>query len=121
MKQIVYAAIAFALLTGTAFAGPEKPVKVKNFKKMDADKNGKATPKEFADYWDRWFKRLDKNGDGALEFEEFNNSSLINKMDKNQDNKIDVAEHQAYRKRQFKSYDANKDGHMTLEEFTRDR
>jgi Ca2+-binding EF-hand superfamily protein len=113
MKKIVYSAVAFVLLTGTAFAGKEK-----HFKNIDADNNGKATPKEYADFWDRWFKQTDKNGDGALDFEEYDNSSVIKACDKNEDNKIDVAEHRGYRKKQFKTYDANKDGHVTLEEFS---
>lgn len=114
MKKIVYSAVVFALLSGTAFA----ITKEKMFEKMDADNNGKATPKEFVDFWGLWFTRKDKNKDGALEFEEFNNSTLINQMDKNKDDKADSAEHEAFRKRQFKKYDANKDGHLTLEEFT---
>jgi len=85
---------------------------------MDVDNNGKATPKEFTDFWDGWFNRKDKNGDGALEFEEYDNSSVIKQCDKNEDNKIDLDEHRLFRKRQFKTYDANKDGHMTLVEWT---
>jgi hypothetical protein len=117
MKKIVYSTVVFALLSGTAFAISKE----KMFEKMDADNNGKATPKEFVDFWGQWFTRKDKNKDGALEFEEFSNSSLINAMDKNKNDKIEVAEHDAYRKRQFKQYDANKDGHLTVEEFTAEK
>ena len=118
MKTIVYSAIAFALLTGTAFAanGTEKM-----FKRMDADNNGKAMPTEHADFWDQWFKRTDKNGDGVLEFEEFDNSSVINRMDKNKDNKIDLAEQRGFYKLVFKVLDANKDGQLILEEYTKER
>lgn len=116
MKKIVYSAIAFALLVGTAFAagGTEKM-----FTRMDADNNGKATPEEHAKFWDQWFTRTDKNKDGFLDFEEFSNSSVIIRMDKNKDDKIDRKEQQTFYELVFKVLDANKDGHLTLAEYTK--
>jgi Ca2+-binding EF-hand superfamily protein len=119
MKKIVYSAIAFALLTGTAFAAKE--VETKRFNAMDQDNDGKVTATEHAGFWDRWFKRTDKNKDGVLEFEEFNNSSVFARIDKNEDNKIDPDEHKVFFARQFKFLDANKDGHVTLEEYTKEK
>ena len=118
MKKIVYSAIAFALLTGTSLAarGTEKI-----FKKIDADNNGKITSTEHAEFWKKIFKQRDKNGDGVLEFEEYDNSSVFHRMDKNEDSKVDPDEHKAFRARQFKIVDENKDGHLTLEEFTKER
>ena len=118
MKKIVYSAIAFALFNGAAFAakGTEHA-----FKKIDADNNGKITSKEHAEFWEQIFKQRDKNVDGVLEFEEYDNSSVFDRMDKNEDNKVDPDEHKAFRARQFKIVDENKDGHLTLEELTKER
>ena len=63
---------------------------------MDADNDSKVTPAEHAEFWERWFKRKDKNKDGVLEFEEFDNSSIFARIDKNEDNKIDRDEHRIF-------------------------
>ena len=89
------------------------------FKWMDADNDSKVTPTEHAEFYKQSFKKRDKNGDGVLEFEEFDKSSLFPRIDKNEDNKIDPDEHKVFFARQFKFTDANKDGHLTLEEFTK--
>jgi ABC-type metal ion transport system substrate-binding protein len=119
MKRIVFSAIAFALLTGTAFAAKE--AEQKRFKAMDQDNDSKVTATEHADFWERWFKRKDKNKDGVLEFEEFDNSSVFARIDKNEDTKIDPDEHKVFFARQFKILDANQDGHITWEEFTKEK
>ncbi len=115
MKKLVYAVVAMALLTGTSLADEKRK---KHFQNIDADNNGKITAAEHAEFWGRWFKHKDKNKDGALSFEEYDNSAVFRACDKNEDNKIDTAEHDAFRKRQFKGYDANQDGHVTWEEFS---
>lgn len=118
MKTIVFSAIAFALLTGTAFAAKAGE---KMFNKMDADNDSKVTPTEHSEFWKRYFKRRDKNKDGVLEFEEFDKSSLFPRIDKNEDNKLDPDEFKTFYARQFKAKDANKDGHLTLQEFMKEK
>ena len=87
------------------------------FKKMDADNDSKVTATEHTEFWQRHFKRSDKNKDGLLEYEEFPKSSLFPRIDKNEDLKIDPDEFKTFFARQFKSKDANKDGHLTLQEY----
>ncbi len=90
------------------------------FRRIDANQDGKITPTEHAKFWQGWFKRTDKNGDGVLEFEEYDDSRVFARMDKNQDNKVDSDEHDSFRAGHFKILDENQDGKLTLEEYTRE-
>ena len=118
MKKIVYSAVAFALLTGTAFAASESAA-VRVFKSMDRDNNGKVTQAEYSGYWEKFFQQSDKNGDGVLDFNEFPDALAFHLGDKNKDQKIDPDEHHAFRAGQFKQLDKNKDGKLTLKEIAK--
>ncbi len=119
MRKLFCSAIIFFLLASAAFAD-EKADK-RQFQGMDSDQNGKVTATEHADFWKRWFVRQDKNKDGVLEFDEFDNSPVFARIDKNEDGKIDPDENKLFFARQFKVLDANQDGHVTWEEYAKKR
>lgn len=129
-KLIVAGALAATLLTGSAYAGQDRPSRDPfasadangdgvitreeylagvdaRFAKMDANKDGKISADERPQMGGRMMGHGDGNGDGAITLEEMRAQSLqrFDRLDTNKDGKIDQAERQSAmdRMKQFMS------------------
>lgn len=113
MKKLRYAALV-ALFAGMVSANPAKE---KMFERMDADKDGRVTRKEYLDFFAAAFKAQDKNKDGVLDNTEFAHAAFKH-LDTNQDGNITPEEDRAYRERTFFQLETGVQDHvLTKEEF----
>lgn len=84
--------------------------------RIDTDGDGKASPKEDAVFWKKWFAETDKNNDGVLVTDEWNHAAFRH-MDADHNGELTAKEHAAARVEMFKKHDTNKDGYLTPDEY----
>jgi Ca2+-binding EF-hand superfamily protein len=129
MRSTCVAALALCLgLTLSAAPGlAETTQKAVTAKKMDLNKDGEVSKKEFLKPWtdkkagEEAFKRLDANGDGKITSADL--MGQFQAMDKDKDGKVSLEEWSAdwkdkkAAKRAFERLDKNQDGYLTPDEY----
>lgn len=100
---ILLAVIVGVLAAGTAYAATEDSggdARRSRFERLDADGNGRIDQQEFARAHDVRFARIDADGDGAITLAELENAARKERIE-----------------RRFKRMDADADGQVTRAEF----
>ena len=118
MKAILIGALL--ILSGAGIACGAGDV----FDKIDMNGDGRIDNQEFTNVVSKTFHRYDKDGDGHLHLKEFSASKvadpnkLFNEIDTNKDGKIDYKEFLGAATKWFKVSDMNRDGFLDRSEFT---
>lgn len=111
----------FSLDDYTRFARG-RPVREKydfetTFTKMDANRNGKLTEKEYTAFWGEYFDSRDANQDNVLDRAEHGHADSFNSFDDDRSGNIDREEEMRIRKKDFKNLDRDGDGVLVQSEF----
>jgi len=92
----------------------------KSFQEMDKNRDGKLSREEFDQEALRVFRENDKNGDGALNKSEFSRingaQSKFEDLDANQDGKVDMKELREAAIIKFNELDRKRDNYLTEED-----
>lgn len=110
MKLLIASIAALGLMTVSASALTFNPAQ---FIGIDRDVDNRISADEANNYRLRYFKALDQNGDGSVEFEEYVQANKLRSPVQEKDAKVDMPD-------EYKMADANSDTVLTLEEFLED-
>ena len=125
-------AATLALLGAAACETAPEPTVNPEFDRADTSKDGKVSPDEFARYVNSgMFKRLDKNRDGGISFEEWKSFDTapdvrahFDAVDADKNGKVDLSEYlktagnHSNLRETFKDLDRNNDQFLSHEEFS---
>ncbi|MGK7864835.1 EF-hand domain-containing protein [Falsiroseomonas sp. E2-1-a4] len=90
------------------------------FQRLDRDRSGFVTWDEARPQREAEHGRLDRNGDGVLTPDEFEDRALpFAAFDADRDGRVTSAEYLAKHQEMFAGSDTDGDGRISLEEFTR--
>lgn len=89
------------------------------FTKMDADRDGLLTRKEYLAFWKDYFDSRDADNDELLSNTEHAHADSFDSFDTDNDGKIARDEDAHVREKDFKGLDRDRDGSLTQAEFVR--
>ncbi|MCX5829285.1 MAG: hypothetical protein NTV58_14985 [Deltaproteobacteria bacterium] len=114
MKRLGIIFVIVLVLSGVVWAAD------KSFQEMDKNKDGRLNMEEFDQEALRVFNENDKNHDGALNKSEFSQikgaKSKFEDLDANKDGKVDMEELRNAAMNNFKELDRKRDNYLTEED-----
>ena len=119
MQKFIIAVVMILVLTGPV-SGAEKA-----FEALDKDKDGIISQQEYVDATAKTFNKLDKDGSGHLDKEELEALSEADRkdwfaeMDKNRDGRIDRNEFQEEALERFSTADADENRYLDSREWSK--
>jgi Ca2+-binding EF-hand superfamily protein len=121
MKKILAVIVMILFAVSLVFAAEEI------LPKLDKNKDGKVSKKEYMNAVNGHFSKLDKNHDGVLTKEEIKSNEKIDaektirEADADKDGRILKSEYEQAAKKRFSSIDKNKNGYIDRNEWGTDR
>lgn len=131
-RSTIATSVAALALLGMTACQTDRPTVNPEFDRADANKDGKVSVEEFAQYVNKgMFKRLDKNGNGSISFEEWKSFDTapearqhFDVLDPDKNGRIELAEYlkaagnHSNLRETFADLDRNNDKFLSHEEFS---